>query len=179
MDTATSPAQSTPVTEQPFRLFDLPDELWAKIGRMVIEDLPATQISMHSILEDDKGYCAEEEFEQLRCLAPGLRPPPILSVCSALRRELRLGYYKTKITVGMLGVPHKKQELVRDFLRAKGVDARRQVTGTVYVRMLDTASPTQEAPLDCFEDWDVEVQLTARRTDYKYAEWLEWEIKFL
>ncbi|SMR51349.1 unnamed protein product [Zymoseptoria tritici ST99CH_1E4] len=41
-DTPSQPANIMTVPEiaQPFGLLDLPDELWSRIGKMVIEDLP-------------------------------------------------------------------------------------------------------------------------------------------
>ncbi|SMR52507.1 unnamed protein product [Zymoseptoria tritici ST99CH_3D1] len=100
-----SDSAPTALAAQPFRLLDLPDELWARIGKMVINDLPIQCISS----------------------GPGPEAPAILQTCSALRNELRLEYYGAKLQIL---VHHRLDLSIRchslgEYLRAIGADARR------------------------------------------------------
>ncbi|KJX93689.1 hypothetical protein TI39_contig4271g00003 [Zymoseptoria brevis] len=45
--------QSSDAVHAPFRRLDLPDELWAKIGRIFIEDLPTIELHAHDFYTDD------------------------------------------------------------------------------------------------------------------------------
>ncbi|SMQ50357.1 unnamed protein product [Zymoseptoria tritici ST99CH_3D7] len=167
---------------QPFRLLDLPDELWTKIGKMVIDELPVTDIDMHGLFEDDDTTLNPERFAALKVLAPGVKPPAILQTCSSLRKELRLDYYKSKITVSMEQIPYKKQELVGMYLRSIGADARKEISGSMYGGLVKKAFPTPRLPMVCFEDWEIEVELTAERTTQDWTEdceILQWNITFL
>ncbi|KJY00143.1 hypothetical protein TI39_contig341g00013 [Zymoseptoria brevis] len=134
---SSSSAISTAVssgTAQPFRLLDLPDELWIKIGKMIIDELPVTDIEMHGLFEDGDSFLNPESFTALKVLAPGVKPPAILQTCSGLRKESSLDYYKSKITVSMEQIPYKKQELVGMYLRSIGADAREQIFGAVAIK---------------------------------------------
>ncbi|SMY24033.1 unnamed protein product [Zymoseptoria tritici ST99CH_1A5] len=81
---AMSPVSAPAASEaQPFRLLDLPDELWARIGKTVIE--------------------ASAPIHVTRANPEGLKTalPSILHTCSALRNELLLSYYSTKFGIDL------------------------------------------------------------------------------
>lgn len=61
---------------EPFRLLDLPPELWSTIGKMVVDTVPIDPL---------ENWCWQE-------LERKVRQPAICSVCRCLRAEL-LGYF--------------------------------------------------------------------------------------
>ncbi|SMR52496.1 unnamed protein product [Zymoseptoria tritici ST99CH_3D1] len=95
---------------QPFRLLDLPDELWVRIGIMIIEDSPLNRAG---------------SYPHYRLM----KPPAILQTCSALRKELRPVYFETKVAI----TPESRFDLLchrhilGEFLRTIGAEARRQM----------------------------------------------------
>ncbi|SMR52532.1 unnamed protein product [Zymoseptoria tritici ST99CH_3D1] len=140
---------------QPFRLLDLPDELWSKIGKMVIDDIPSLHValppprsyfttgSLVSALLPNIDYNVESFYyyhhERIdnstyfidKLSAPEFKTPAVLQTCSALRNELRLYYYssnKIGVTMGPRdGYNTPDDRHVGNYLRAIGADARRQL----------------------------------------------------
>ncbi|SMY24042.1 unnamed protein product [Zymoseptoria tritici ST99CH_1A5] len=130
--------------EQPFRLLDLPDELWVKIGKMVIDDWRSIKLTTPA------------DFDFLkRVPAAKMDPPPILHTCSALRNELRLYYYgsdKFEVGVRRAGVMWRSaQDLVGRYLVAIGPEARRQLRG--YYIKDSILNPTSRAPQEPSQTW--------------------------
>jgi hypothetical protein len=103
--------------EQPFRLFALPPELWIKIGKMAIEDLPTVEIWAAMIDDKLDRLCA----------------PAVLQTCTALRNELRLEYYRTKVELHSAQFDGSFRLLRRcgRYLRGVGGHARRQIQTSV------------------------------------------------
>lgn len=115
--------------QQPaFRLLDLPDELWVRIGKFVIEE--STPCRMDTL--------------PMLCLA---KQPAILQVCSRLRSELRLQYYNTKIEIRFRSVCHlvNNRRVYGEYLRAIGPHARRQIKAELWGGSLRRA----RAPIKC------------------------------
>ncbi|KJY00138.1 hypothetical protein TI39_contig341g00014 [Zymoseptoria brevis] len=95
--------------KQKLGLLDLPDELWAKIGNMVVEDLPRTQVS------------TRPQYD--------LKQPAILQTCASLRNELRLDYFRTKVfIIPQMAVLLEHRQKYGEYLHAIGADARRLIT---------------------------------------------------
>ncbi|SMY24019.1 unnamed protein product [Zymoseptoria tritici ST99CH_1A5] len=114
MDKGTDDAQATGI--QPFRLLDLPDELWVRIGKMVVDDSPGIATPPERAIDmlmpktpagsrsspldeqspDDKAMrLANHKKYMLKTYFPA--PPAISRANSRLRRELLAYYYKFKI----------------------------------------------------------------------------------
>ncbi|SMY24027.1 unnamed protein product [Zymoseptoria tritici ST99CH_1A5] len=94
---------------QPFRLLDLPDELWVKIGTMAIDGLPGSHVTGH-----------------LKC---DPKQPAILQTCASLRSELRLDYFRTKVFINpQMAVLLKHRQKYGEYLHAIGADARQLIT---------------------------------------------------
>ncbi|KJY01967.1 hypothetical protein TI39_contig268g00001 [Zymoseptoria brevis] len=142
------------IAAQPFRLLDLPDELWSRIGKMVINDLPAHRL--------EKTYIRSGHSSTPK-------PPPILQVCSALRNELRLEYFRTKVDILL-----QPRQYIADldlhmgsigrYLRIIGPDARRQLKlsydGGVWLASRPLPPPDRGA----FEEWwGMKLSIEARR----------------
>ncbi|SMY24026.1 unnamed protein product [Zymoseptoria tritici ST99CH_1A5] len=170
---------------QPFRLLDLPDELWIKIGKMVIEDLPVTQITMKTAFDyTTRAYNIPEHFKMPKVLAAGVKTPAILHTCSSLRKELRLGYYNSKINILVEFFNGKEDKWVPKYLRAIGTEARKQISGAVDMGCLNPIEPTPNFPYHRLEHWQIEMKLTPRRgpsecTFNSGCEKFRWIVEFL
>ncbi|SMR51330.1 unnamed protein product [Zymoseptoria tritici ST99CH_1E4] len=102
---------------QPFRLLDLPDELWVRIGKMLIDNaLGVTTPGLPSNLsfvaktspavEDFPGDGCFDEVQSeghqysKKVLSAHFPPlPAVTQTCSILRNELLVYYYQTKINL--------------------------------------------------------------------------------
>ncbi|SMR52500.1 unnamed protein product [Zymoseptoria tritici ST99CH_1A5] len=145
------PHPDVPKETQTFRLFDLPDELWLRIGKMVIDDAPAINLTLRSSTS-----------------ATRVIQPPILQTCAALRNELRMEYFRKKITVtvGDTAGLRVYAKLGR-YLRAIGPEARRQIR-------------VRPPPMSKFRYWEWDMMFTPRRTPRRRVyEAHAWEITFL
>ncbi|SMQ50378.1 unnamed protein product [Zymoseptoria tritici ST99CH_3D7] len=159
--------------EQPFRLFDLPDELWVKIGQMATEDLPAIELFL-------PGRHTSRHHE-LSKLFSELKTPAILQSCSALRKELRLHYYggnKIRVTIDELSAVGS----LRPYLQAIGSDARCLLDGfTMEGREHWDADAVLEPPHDLPASWGVELALSLVSRDPCEgckADHVDWKITF-
>ncbi|KJX93688.1 hypothetical protein TI39_contig4271g00001 [Zymoseptoria brevis] len=123
--------------QQPFRLLDLPDELWIKIGNMVIDDIQPKDVGIIRICTsaaeanpDDYQPEGPEEHPGYERFSFDLTPPAILQTCVSLRKELRSGYYHDKISVTVRMCWWGMDEsylLLGQYLRMMGQEARRQI----------------------------------------------------
>ncbi|SMR52527.1 unnamed protein product [Zymoseptoria tritici ST99CH_3D1] len=130
--------------EQSFRLLDLPDELWVKIGKMIIDDWRPINLTTAA------------DFDVLKCVPTAkMRPPPILHTCSALRNELRPYYYggdKFEVGIQWYGFGRRSAlDLVGRYLVAIGPEARRQLRG--YYIKDSILNPTSRAPQEPSQTW--------------------------
>ncbi|SMR51359.1 unnamed protein product [Zymoseptoria tritici ST99CH_1E4] len=164
---------SVPDGEQPFRLFDLPDELWVKIGQMATEDLPA----IGEFLPDRH----PNRRHELSKLFSKLKTPAILQTCSALRKELRLHYYgsnKIRVTIDELSAVG----VLRPYLQAIGLSARRLLDGFTMIGRVDwDADAVLEPPHDLPASWGVELVLSLVSRDPCEgceADHVDWKITF-
>ncbi|KJX93097.1 hypothetical protein TI39_contig4414g00001 [Zymoseptoria brevis] len=164
---------SIPHGEQPFRLFDLPDELWVKIGQMATEDLPAIELFL-----PDRHPSSHHE---LSTLSSKLKTPAILQSCSALRKELRLHYYgsnKIRVTIDELSAVGS----LRPYLQAIGSNARRLLDDfTMMGRVHWEADAVLEPPHDLPASWGVELVLSLISRDPCEgceADHVDWKITF-
>jgi hypothetical protein len=120
--------------QHPFRLMDLPAELWTKIGKMAIEDRPVLDpcvlacIMAHAdTTHQGHGISSDELLMDEATRGSSLSPPPITQSCSALRSELLPIFYKTAIR---LGLSHSCTTCVRGrhrYLEAIGPEARAHI----------------------------------------------------
>ncbi|SMR51331.1 unnamed protein product [Zymoseptoria tritici ST99CH_1E4] len=117
MDKDIDDVQATEI--QPFRLLDLPDELWVRIGKMVVDDSPgiitpaetaqSILVPKHRagsqenpiVVDEDPAASLLSTAEDLKYILNTYFPPPpaISQTNSRLRRELLAYYYKTKINL--------------------------------------------------------------------------------
>ncbi|SMR51352.1 unnamed protein product [Zymoseptoria tritici ST99CH_1E4] len=178
---------------QPFRLFDLPDELWVRIGKMVIGDTPAMRVSKVTIRP------ALEPRSRNKSSSKGhgidLNPPAILQTCSALRRELRAEYYRHNVTLVTSVYDDYKDGLqslsatdkLGRWLLMIGPEARREVRGICHDDFARRKFATLTAPgFGALKwgmgRWEFETILTLKRFPAPESEtfdWVDWEIKFL
>ncbi|KJY00141.1 hypothetical protein TI39_contig341g00015 [Zymoseptoria brevis] len=152
---------------QTFRLFDMPDELWLRIGKMVIDDVPTINVrALRKFLWPKRG----SDSYKYATYSATLTPPAILQTCAALRKELRNTYYREKVTVTAsctLG-PHSYIILDR------------------YLRMW-TWGPQKgllRPPPSGFKHWEWELMFTPTRVPAAHREdedrrATRWEITFL
>lgn len=77
-------------------MMDLPPEIWSKIGRMAIANIPAFEVGISSgslwdALDDESTPLPGSNT----CTTPGVpsRHPAVIQVCSILRTELLPHYY--------------------------------------------------------------------------------------
>ncbi|SMR52516.1 unnamed protein product [Zymoseptoria tritici ST99CH_3D1] len=176
---------------QPFRLFDLPDELWVRIGKMVIDDTPAMKVSKvvtrPALEPSSRNKNSSKEY------GIDLNPPAILQTCSALRRELRAEYYRHKVTLATsVNYKHGSNSLsaiskLGQWLLIIGPEARQEVQGIYHgdfarrgVAIL--AAPGCGASKWGMGRWEFEMMLTPKRyppAGSETSDWVHWEIKFL
>ncbi|KJY01966.1 hypothetical protein TI39_contig268g00002 [Zymoseptoria brevis] len=154
-DTPSQPANIMTVpkaAQQPFGLLDLPDELWSRIGKMVIEDLSPNLFS-----SDDRP-----------------ETPSIFQTCSALRRELRLTYFATKIKISLnetrKSQSHsRKREALGDYFKMIGPLAARQIIATYRSKWYDK---------DCFSDKHEAAYMRKAQTDLEaWGFWIGYDIE--
>ncbi|SMQ50371.1 unnamed protein product [Zymoseptoria tritici ST99CH_3D7] len=171
-----------------FRLFDLPPELWVRIGRMVVDDLPAFKLSRINFRSERIAPFEVGMPTEWGLISSELRPPAILQTCSALRNELRNGYYQSKISV-MVPLWLSSERVLRlgQYLRMIGPEARRQVR-TVSARCLGQES---DGLYDMIwwrtvsnADWDFEMMVTQKRLPDEIiagavSAHFDWHITFL
>ncbi|SMR51351.1 unnamed protein product [Zymoseptoria tritici ST99CH_1E4] len=174
---------------QPFRLMDLPDELWVRIGKMVIEDSAAIEVRH---IEWDRNLVVplKDRHHQRPdgwVYSSELTPPAILQTCAALRKELRAEYYRAKITISvtrrpMFGSSARRRPAIGQYLRMIGPDARKMIQATHAGFMVNkTQEKVGEPPAQTFSDWEVEMMWTSVREPYWHQDldMVEWQVKFL
>lgn len=116
----TAPANSSC---QQFRFFDLPAELWVKIGRMTIE---ATNI----IITDRPEQWKLENIRQ---------PTPVITrICQKFRAEFLPFYYTTRLSVFVYGA-REPAEVLKSWLKLVGEDNTRRLRSFHFV--CDTPKP--------------------------------------
>ncbi|SMQ50374.1 unnamed protein product [Zymoseptoria tritici ST99CH_3D7] len=158
--------------EQPFRLFDLPDELWVRIGKMVVQDIKTIKVGRITLCSGKKGCDAGHEAEDWLIPSCELTPPAILQTCSWLRNELRGGYYRDKVAVRVVwdwgwdsGRTADLYSLLGRYLRMIGPEARKQIQGTMSDDVwLTPTAPTPEPQWCRYADWEIEIMLEGQRT---------------
>ncbi|SMY24043.1 unnamed protein product [Zymoseptoria tritici ST99CH_1A5] len=161
--------QSSDAVHAPFRLLDLPDELWAKIGRLVIDDLPAIKLHSYTFYTD------------LESTSSALAVPGVLQTCSALRNELRSDYYKSnKIAVDLDHSWPEEFHNVGLHLQAIGAEARRLLT---EYRVEQTFRGWNKGdwklePRHHFLDWNIELEMELE-SEHAGSSVVQWKIKFL
>ncbi|KJX93690.1 hypothetical protein TI39_contig4271g00002 [Zymoseptoria brevis] len=190
-DAASLVSKVTPraIEVQPFRLFDLPDELWVRIGKMVIHDTKAINVGRITLCSDKKGCDAGHEAEEWLVPSCKLTPPAILQTCSWLRNELRGTYYRDKVAVRVVWewAPYPEiYSLLGRYLRMIGPKARSQIQGAMSDDIwLVPKRPTPEPQWCRYVDWEIEMMLEAQRTIHPSSEpghemhELWYKIKFL
>ncbi|SMQ50376.1 unnamed protein product [Zymoseptoria tritici ST99CH_3D7] len=171
---------------QPFRLLDLPDELWAKIGKMVIDDLPSLSIELPPSADEVKAVgiddiskgvdasskqmdetaqdTAESEYFHNRLLNSGHGAPAILRTCRVLRKELRSYYYsanQVQVTIDLWNCYKIVSNNVGQYLEVIGPEARRQLKSYEVLKGEDFLpyEPTPEPPEFVFGPVEYTVRL--------------------
>ncbi|SMR52513.1 unnamed protein product [Zymoseptoria tritici ST99CH_1A5] len=171
-----------------FRLFDLPPELWVRIGKMVINDLPALTLGRINFRSERIASFRVGMSTEWGLISSELRPPAILQTCSALRNELRNGYYQSKICI-MLPLWLSSERVFRlgQYLRMIGPEARRQV----QTRNVRCSGQGSEGLYDMTwwetvsnASWDFEMMVTQKRLPDQrmpgaVRAHFDWHIKFL
>ncbi|SMY24037.1 unnamed protein product [Zymoseptoria tritici ST99CH_1A5] len=174
---------------QPFRLMDLPDELWVRIGKMVIEDSAAIQVG--HIERDRNVVLGLKDGEGQRpngwMYSSELTPPAILQTCAALRKELRGEYYRAKITISVKRRPTNSTSVegrraIGQYLRMIGPHARKMIQATHSGFMVMKAQEKLgKPPAQALSGWEVEMMWTSVREPYWHQDldMVEWQVKFL
>lgn len=130
---------------QPFRLLDLPPELWSKIGRIAIDKG-----------DDDPWWCHISKRSSEAVVAP-----PIAQTCRALRYELLPYYYETRVEIRDvqldLGVELRN---IGIWLMAVG-HAHRACIRNVTVSVASGEAETWES--DTMKIWGVDFKLVENR----------------
>ncbi|KAK4631876.1 hypothetical protein CLAFUW4_03886 [Fulvia fulva] len=123
---------------KPFRLLDLPPEIWSKIGMMAIEDTPpCTNASIASAKSPPTRHRTFKSSSpdiptpaiQITCnLSVPLtsQQPPITRVCRVLREELLSQYYRTKVRLSLVYYDAEASTMGK-WLRSIGPENRRLV----------------------------------------------------
>ncbi|SMQ50363.1 unnamed protein product [Zymoseptoria tritici ST99CH_1A5] len=166
--------------QRPFRLLDLPDELWAKIGRMVIDDAPKITLRGKRVEFQSPWSIAwgRKTWDLEKC---DLNPPGILQTCSALRRELRADYYRQKMVIYVAAYHARREniEIIGRFLRAIGPDARKHIQGSYGEFLVRGVHEGPRQPrLNDLSHWKVEFMLTLE-VPSSSTERIDWKIDFL
>ncbi|SMR52514.1 unnamed protein product [Zymoseptoria tritici ST99CH_3D1] len=168
---------------QPFRLMDLPDELWVRIGKMVIEDSAAIQVG--HIERDRNVVLGLKDGEGQRpngwMYSSELTPP------AALRKELRGEYYRAKITISVKRRPTNSTSVegrraIGQYLRMIGPHARKMIQATHSGFMVMKAQEKLgKPPAQALSGWEVEMMWTSVREPYWHQDldMVEWQVKFL
>ncbi|SMR51342.1 unnamed protein product [Zymoseptoria tritici ST99CH_1E4] len=168
--------------QRPFRLFDLPDELWVRIGQMVIDDAPKITLWGKRVEFGPPWSIVwgRELWDLEKC---DLNPPGILQTCSALRTEFRADYYRQKINISVSAYQGRSTrresiESIGRFLHAIGPEARKHIRGS-YSELLGRR--VHEGPrqprLNDLSYWKVEMMLTLEVSSSTLR--VEWKIDFL
>ncbi|KAK4631981.1 hypothetical protein CLAFUW4_03368 [Fulvia fulva] len=127
-------ATTTSAQSKPFRLLDLPPELWSKIGRVAVDEVP--RIDSYAIR---KPSMDAEVYGANRKPCTGDHQPPITRACAALRHELLPYYYKSRVDVAICRSTRWLVKNTGRWLRAIGPANRNLVRG-IKVRI--EAPPT-------------------------------------
>ncbi|KAK4497310.1 hypothetical protein PRZ48_011760 [Zasmidium cellare] len=80
---------------EPFRLLDLPPELWVKIGKYAIDDAP--KVTEQNFLEASD--IKHSEWASVKEARAALIQPAITKICQVMRNELLPYYYQAKFHV--------------------------------------------------------------------------------
>ncbi|KJY00136.1 hypothetical protein TI39_contig341g00007 [Zymoseptoria brevis] len=197
MDKGTDDAQATDV--QPFRLLELPDELWVRIGKMVVDDSPGIatppEKTLDMLIPRSSSGTRRRPFLQLSPEAEAMSaadykkymmktyfpaPPAISRTNSRLRRELLVYYYKTRIDLTF-----DWRDLLGSFVYAYWVrkvdrEMRRVMQGVKIIGLRDSPAALTTLPLgpDFDEDEYVHVamlkaELKTRLPDIKEPTWTD------
>ncbi|SMY24040.1 unnamed protein product [Zymoseptoria tritici ST99CH_1A5] len=155
--------------QQPFRLLDLPDELWIKIGNMVIDDIQPKNVGIIWMCKsaawanpDDYQPEGPEEHPGYEHFSFDLTPPAILQTCVSLRKELRNSYYHDKISITVRMCWWGMDEsylLLGQYLRMMGPEARRQIKAVSDEGWHKKTNPVPAPRWERFQSWEVEMML--------------------
>ncbi|KAF7186266.1 hypothetical protein HII31_12341 [Pseudocercospora fuligena] len=124
-----APAVTSAAPSQPFRLFDLPAELWARIGKFAViypGNILVNQDRSPEARMDD--YDGSQRCDQKCCIIKRDQPA-ITKTCHALRNELLPQYYKRNTF-------HVLNRMTTNLNALNWLDAigkqNRQALGTIY-----------------------------------------------
>ena len=157
--------------QQPFRLLDLPPELWLKIGKLAIDSTPLLLKSNH--------ICNIMHSSEERRASASLWQPAITRVCVPLRVELLPYYYQTRVEEGNWPV---RSGSVCLFLEAIGRENRKMI------RAMSLARPVlSEEERRCEGErgelrmvWGVEVEIEREgRAIQGWPEYAQHRVKFV
>ncbi|KAK4621254.1 hypothetical protein CLAFUW4_06980 [Fulvia fulva] len=114
-------AEIVPV--KPFRLLDLPDELWAKIGKLALDDI-------EPLCSEYLDYLVYDDDDKVQIP----QKPAITRTCKALRHELLPLYYEQKIDLDLRESRFWLWgSLTRRWLQAIGATNRKAIRGMSLV----------------------------------------------
>ena len=136
---------------QPFRLLDLPPELWSKIGKLVIHGEP--------VLDNDALEMHEINVNTLGKPSTITESPSITRVCRVVRGELLPYYYTTKIHCFALD-----RDIILDisaWIERIGTEHRRIVRGVYLVLPTDVVEGEMDEAVARYR--------TLFRVDFKLA----------
>ncbi|KAK4497309.1 hypothetical protein PRZ48_011759 [Zasmidium cellare] len=168
-----SPADGGDVEDEevkPFRLLDLPPEIWSKIGKMVIDDIP--EVTMYT-------------FRRFPCKD---HQAPILRTCRVVREELLPYFWEAGVKVTCsYGL---ELGYLRDLLAHVGEEHRRAMCDVRFEYGVGSRAETL-ARLFRVNLWDIDFELTDRkrvpveRSGLSRSIWADagfkyvWTVKFL
>ncbi|KAK4612108.1 hypothetical protein CLAFUW4_13358 [Fulvia fulva] len=141
-----------PQQVKPFRLLDLPPELWSKIGQLIVDDA--------STVTEKKLYWIHHPYPSSAQELAEIQQPATTRTCSILRAELLPYYYQSKISISVIA-SSLASRVVGKWLRMIGSKNRSVVTG-VWLTLYGTRDKQSQL---LREDFQVDFQLswTARR----------------
>ncbi|KAK4612296.1 hypothetical protein CLAFUW4_13450 [Fulvia fulva] len=120
--------------EKPFRLLDLPAEIWSKIGKLAIDNTTTLTASNIKCLKPQ--YHGRSSYDRSAAIQPA-----ITRTCRALRYELLHYYYRTTIAIHTKdGEDALELDAIGDWLRSIGAVNRRCVSGVTVSVEYDDAS---------------------------------------
>ncbi|KXS94277.1 hypothetical protein AC579_7283 [Pseudocercospora musae] len=139
--------------DKPFRLLDLPPELWVNIGQLAVDE------AAHSTRDYDEKALSEIDFstwpwtentaEQNKRLAQ----PAITKVCRVLRQELLPYHYEANVSLAIFGcLIDWFPDRVNPWLSAIGRESRQKLRLAYLMCYGDSDGPSDDTEFDTLEE---------------------------
>ncbi|KAF7188661.1 hypothetical protein HII31_09913 [Pseudocercospora fuligena] len=116
--------------EKPFRLLDLPPELWIKIGQMAVDDAtePNKCLAREKESAEDVSGAWPLDSETTVGESQRVLQPAITKTCRILRRELLPYHYENNVTLVLIEcLQYWEREKINKWLAAIGTESRKKI----------------------------------------------------